>query len=111
MQPIRSVYSGDTEIVRIERPRERAGMARLGVGDVVQVEMPKGVNKRGVHGVNVMYQTAIEARFEGAKGTITDISPNGTHGIPLFLVDFSTHDNSRAGLPSQQYWFRELWLD
>jgi hypothetical protein len=86
-------------------------MARFEIGDVVQVEMPKGFNKRGVHGVNVMYQTAIEARFEGATGTITDINPRGTHGIPLFLVDFTTHDNSRAGLPSQQFWFRELWLE
>ena len=44
--------------------------------------MPKGFNKRGVHGVNVMYQTSIESRFEGATGTITDINPKGTHGIP-----------------------------
>jgi hypothetical protein len=91
--------------------RGAAKMARFDIGDVVHVEMPKGFNKRGVHGVNVMYQTAIEARFEGATGTITDINPRGTHGIPLFLVDFATHDNSRAGLPSQQFWFRELWLD
>lgn len=86
-------------------------MARFAVGDTVRVVMPKGFNKRGVHGVNVMYQTAIEARFEGAVGTITDINPRGTHNIPLFLVDFRTRDNSRAGLPSQAYWFRELWLE
>ena len=86
-------------------------MARFEIGDVVQVEMPKGFNKRGVHGVYVMYQTSIEARFEGATGTITDINPSGTHGIPLFLVDFRTHDNSRAGLPSQSFWFREMWME
>jgi hypothetical protein len=86
-------------------------MARFAVGDTVRVVMPKGFNKRGVHGVNVMYQTSIEARFEGATGTITDVNHRGTHGIPLFLVDFRTHDNSRAGLPTQSYWFRELWLD
>ena len=85
-------------------------MARFDIGDVIQVEMPKGLSKRGVPGVNVMYQTSIEARFEGAKGTITDINPKGTHGIPLFLVDFTTFDNSRAGLPSQSFWFRELWM-
>ncbi len=86
-------------------------MARFAVGDTVRVVMPKGFNKRGVHGVNVMYQTAIEARFEGATGTVTDINPRGTHGIPLFLVDFRTHDNSRAGLPKQADWFREMWLE
>lgn len=81
------------------------------IGDTVKVEMPKGYNKRGVHGVNVMYQTWIEARFEGATGTVVDINPQGTHGIPLYLVDFRNFDNSRLGIPQQSYWFRENWLE
>jgi hypothetical protein len=80
-------------------------------GDTVTVDMPKGFNKRGVHGVNVMYQTWIESRFEGATGTVVDVNPSGTHGVPLYLVDFRNFDNSRLGIPQQSYWFRENWLE
>lgn len=85
-------------------------MAQFAVGDTVQVVLPKGVSKRGVPGVNVMYATSIEARFEGAKGRVVDVNPNGTHHIPLYLVDFRTEDNSRLGIPNQLYWFRDTWL-
>jgi hypothetical protein len=73
--------------------------------------MPKGVSKRGVPGVNVMYTTWMEARFEGARGRVVDVNPNGTHHIPLYLVDFRTTDNGRLGLPTQSYWFRDNWLE
>lgn len=86
-------------------------MARLAIGDEVQVTMPKGVSKRGVPGVNVMFTTSIEARFEGGKGRVVDVNPNGTHHIPLYLVDFRAADNSRLGLPTQSYWFRDTWLE
>jgi len=86
-------------------------MARIAIGDEVQVAMPKGFNKRGVPGVNVMFTTSIEARFEGAKGRVVDVNPNGTHHIPLYLVDFRAIDNGRLGLPTQSYWFRENWLE
>ena len=86
-------------------------MGHFAIGDTIKVAMPKGFNKRGVHGVNVMYQTWIESRFEGAVGTVVDVNPTGTHGIPLFLVDFREFDNSRIGIPQQSYWFRENWLE
>jgi hypothetical protein len=86
-------------------------MARIAIGDDVQVMMPKGLSKRGVPGVNVMYATWIESRYEGAKGRVVDFNPHGTHHIPLYLVDFRAADNSRLGLPTQSYWFRENWLE
>ena len=43
-------------------------MARFAVGEAVRVAMPRGVNKRGVVGVSVLYTTAPEARFDGATG-------------------------------------------
>lgn len=85
-------------------------MARFAVGDTVRVGMPKGFNKRGVVGVSVMYATWPETRFDGAIGTVRQVNPRGTYGIPLYLVDFTTHDNARAGLPWQSQWFREEWL-
>jgi hypothetical protein len=86
-------------------------MAQFAIGDTVQVVLPKGVSKRGVPGVNVMFSTSIEARFEGAKGRVVDVNPNGTHRIPLYLIDFREPDNSRLGLPTQSYWFRDSWLE
>jgi hypothetical protein len=85
-------------------------MARADVGDTVRVVMPKGFNKRGVAGISVMYTTWPEARFEGAVGEVVDVKPRGTHGIPLFLVDFRGHDNGRIALPWQSQWFREEWM-
>ena len=86
-------------------------MPRFQVGDTVRVELPRGYNKRGVHGIHVMYTTWPEARFEGAVGTVTQINPLGSHGQPQFLVDFRGHDNSRLGIPWQAQWFREEWLE
>jgi hypothetical protein len=86
-------------------------MAQFAIGDTVQVVLPKGLSKRGVPGVNVMYATSIEARFEGAIGQVVDVNPNGTHQIPLYLVDFRAADNSRLGLPQRSYWFRDNWLE
>jgi hypothetical protein len=86
-------------------------MTDLTIGQQVQVALPKGHNKRGVLGVNVMYQTWMEARFEGAIGEIVDIDPQGEKGVALFLVDFRKHDNSKLGIPWQAQWFREEWLE
>jgi hypothetical protein len=85
-------------------------MAEFAIGETVQVVMPKGFTKRGIPGISVMYTTWPESRFEGAVGTITDISPRGTHGIPLFLVDFRGHDQGRVAIPWQAQWFREEWI-
>jgi len=84
-------------------------MARFQVGDTVRVMMTKGLNKRGVAGVSVMYATWPEARFDGAVGKVTEINPRGPNGIPLFLVDFRGQDN-RIAIPWQAQWFREEWL-
>lgn len=84
-------------------------MARFRVGDEVRVEMPKGVNKRGVVGISVLYTTWPEARFDGATGTVTEIDPSGPYGIPLYLVAFKDHKN-RVAIPWQAQWFREEWL-
>ena len=80
------------------------------VGDVVKVEMPRGYSNRGVLGVSLLFTTSPEARFDGATGTVTEINPVGPFTAPQYLVDFRTHDNSRAGLPWQAQWFREEWL-
>ncbi|MGH2532566.1 MAG: hypothetical protein ACRDJW_09695 [Thermomicrobiales bacterium] len=85
-------------------------MAHAEIGDTVRVVMPKGLSKRGVHGISVMYTTWPEARFEGAVGHVTEVKPRGTHGVPLFLVDFRGHDNGRIALPWQSQWFREDWI-
>ena len=84
-------------------------MAGFDVGDLVRVEMPKGVNKRGVVGISVMYTTWPEARFDGAIGDVAEINPRGPYGIPLYLVDFRGHEN-RIAIPWQSQWFREEWL-
>jgi len=85
-------------------------MARYAVGEEVKVVMPRGKSKRGVMGISVMYATSPEAKFDGATGVITEINPRGPLGIPLYLVDFSGHDNSRVGIPWQAQWVREEWL-
>ena len=84
-------------------------MAWFEVGDTVRVQMPRARNKRGVMGVHVMYTTSPEARFDGAVGTIIQIDPVGTHGVPLYLVDFSGKEN-RAAIPWTRQWFREEWI-
>lgn len=78
-------------------------------GDDVRVEMPRGVNKRGITGISVLYSTWPEARFDGATGTVVDIDPRSKHGIPLYLVDFSHHKN-RTAIPWQRQWFRTEWI-
>ena len=85
--------------------------SRLFVGDVVRVAMPRGHNKRGVWGINPLFSTSQEAKFEGATGTVVDVNPEGPYTIPLYLVDFRQHDNSRLGLPWQAHWFREVFLE
>ena len=84
-------------------------MGDFAVGDLVRVSMPKGMNKRGVVGVSVLYTTSPEARFDGAVGDIVEINPRGPYGIPLYLVNFRGHDN-RVAIPWQAEWFREEWL-
>ncbi|MGB3330607.1 MAG: hypothetical protein WBA46_16725 [Thermomicrobiales bacterium] len=84
-------------------------MARYDVGDTVTVRMPRGVNKRGVMGISVMYTTSQEAKFDGATGTVTDINPRGPNGIALYLVDFAGHEN-RTAIPWTAQWFREEWI-
>lgn len=85
-------------------------MTAFFVGDVVKVEMPRGYSNRGVLGISLLFSTSPEARFDGATGTITEINPDGPYSAHQYLVDFRTHDNSRAGLPWQAQWFREEWL-
>lgn len=84
-------------------------MSWFEVGDEVRVAMPRAKNKRGVTGIHVMYTTSPEAKFDGAVGTVTEIDPTGTHGIPLYLVDFTGHEN-RAGVPWTKQWFRQEWI-
>jgi hypothetical protein len=84
-------------------------VAKFAVGDIVRVAMPKGVNKRGVVGVSVLYTTWPEARFDGALGEVVEYNPKGTYGIPQYLVDFRGQKN-RAAIPWQLQWFREEWL-
>jgi hypothetical protein len=85
-------------------------MSRFQIGDEVKVQLPRGKSKRGVVGISVMYTTSQEAKFDGATGVITDIDPRSTLGIPLYLVDFSGHDNSRIGIPWQAQWIRGEWI-
>ena len=84
-------------------------MTGFAIGQEVRVVLPKGNNKRGVHGVSVLYSTSMESRFEGAVGTVTQINPRGPYGLPVYLVDFRGHQN-RIALPWQAHWFREEWL-
>lgn len=78
-------------------------------GDVVKVTMPRGRNKRGVESIHMMYTTSQEAKCDGAVGTIIDIKPEGTHGIALYLVDFTKNEN-RWMPPYTRYWFRADWI-
>ena len=66
-------------------------------GDEVTVAMPRGVSKRGIPGISVLYSTWPEARFDGATGTVIGIDPRSTYGIPLYLVDFPS---TRIASPS-----------
>ncbi len=84
-------------------------MARFAVGDTVRVSMPKGPNKRGVVGVSVLFSTYAEARFDGAVGTVVEIDPRSTLGLPQYLVNFRGHKN-RVAIPWQSQWFRGEWL-
>jgi hypothetical protein len=84
-------------------------MAGYQVGDIVRVAMPRGKSTRGVMGVHVMFKTSPEAKFDGAVGTVVDIDPDGTHNIPLYLVDFKGHEN-RVATPWTAQWFRENWI-
>lgn len=83
--------------------------SRLFVGDIVQVRMPRGHNKRGVWGVNPTFTTLPEAKFDGAIGKVTEVDPSGPYTIPLYLVDFRDSGNKTA-IPWQAQWFREEWL-
>jgi hypothetical protein len=84
-------------------------MAAFAVGDLVRVTMPRGVNKRGIAGISLLYTTWPEARFDGAVGDVVEINPRGPYGIPLYLVNFRGHEN-RVAIPWQSQWFREEWL-
>jgi hypothetical protein len=79
------------------------------LGEEVRVEMPKGINRRGIPGISVMYTTWPEARFDGAVGTVIEIDPRSKYGIPLYLVDFSQHKNQVA-IPWRRQWFRAAWI-
>lgn len=79
------------------------------LGDVVRVAMPRGKDARGVLGVHVMYTTSQEAKCDGAVGEVVDIKPDGTHGIALYLVDFSGFEQ-KSEPPYTAYWIRADWL-
>jgi hypothetical protein len=78
--------------------------------DDVRVVMPRGISKRGIPGISVLYSTWPEARFDGAAGTVIGIDPRSKYGIPLYLVDFSKHKN-RTAIPWQRQWFRGDWIE
>jgi len=78
-------------------------------GDAVRVVLPRGVNKRGIPGISVLYTTWPEARFDGAVGQIVEIDPRSKFGIPLYLVDFSAQP-TRVAIPWQRQWFRQEWI-
>jgi hypothetical protein len=84
-------------------------MTEFTIGDVVRVAMPRGISKRGIPGISVLYSTWPEARFDGATGTVVEIDPRSTYGIPLYLVDFAGHTN-RVAIPWQRQWFRQEWI-
>jgi len=84
-------------------------MNEFDFGAAVTVAMPRGVSKRGIPGISVLYSTWPEARFDGATGVVIGIDPRSTHGIPLFLVDFTGHAN-RVAIPWQRQWFRGEWI-
>jgi len=84
-------------------------MAGFAIGDAVTVRLPRGVNRRGVVGISVLYATSQEAKFDGASGAVTEINPRGPYGIPLYLVDFRAHKN-KVAIPWQAQWFREEWI-
>jgi hypothetical protein len=84
-------------------------MDEFTIGGTVRVAMPRGISKRGIPGISVLYSTWPEARFDGATGTIVDIDPRSTYGIPLYLVDFTGHQN-RVAIPWQRQWFRQEWI-
>ena len=85
-------------------------MSDFDFGDEVTAALPRGVSKRGIPGISVLYSTWPEARFDGATGSIIGIDPRGTFGIPLYLVDFSRHKN-RGAIPWQRQWFRGEWIE
>jgi hypothetical protein len=84
-------------------------MSEFNLGDVVRVAMPRGISKRGIPGISVLYSTWPEARFDGATGSVVEIDPRSKHGIPLYLVDFREHKN-RVAIPWQRQWFRSEWI-
>jgi ribosomal protein L21E len=84
-------------------------MTDFKIGDEVRVAMPRGVSKRGIPGISVLYTTWPEARFDGASGRIIGVDPRSRYGIPLYLVDFSKHKN-RVAIPWQRQWFRGEWI-
>jgi hypothetical protein len=84
-------------------------MTDFQIGDVVKVTMPRGRNARGVEGIHMMYTTHPEAKCDGAVGTIVDINPEGTHGVPAYLVDFTLNENKWMP-PYLRYWFRPDWI-
>jgi ribosomal protein L21E len=84
-------------------------MSEFDFGDVVRVQMPRGISKRGVPGISVLYSTWPEARFDGAVGTVVGIEARSRFGIPLYLVDVTTHKN-RVTIPWQRQWFREAGI-
>jgi ribosomal protein L21E len=84
-------------------------MNEFDFGEQVRVAMPRGVSKRGIPGISVLYSTWPEARFDGATGTVIGIDPESRYGIPLYLVDFSKHKN-RVSIPWQRQWFRGEWI-
>lgn len=87
----------------------RGGPIVFDFGDEVTVAMPRGMSKRGIPGISVLYTTWPEARFDGATGTVIGIDPRSQYGIPLYLVDFSQHKN-RVAIPWQRQWFRAEWI-
>ncbi len=84
-------------------------MIEFDIGNEVRVTMPRGVSKRGIPGISVLYSTWPEARFDGATGKVIEINPRSTYGIPLYLVDFADHTN-RVAIPWQRQWFRGEWI-
>ena len=44
------------------------------------------------------------------RETITADADAAGYGLPIILVDFTTHKN-RVAIPWQKHWFRDEWLE
>ena len=73
-------------------------------GDVVRVQMPKGVNKRGVVGMTVSSTTWPEASSMAPPARLLASSRAVATGCPVSRGFLQT--KNRVAIPWQRQWFR-----